>query len=436
MTEKRPMIAPPGPATTAGTSDCPGLHGRLGPTHGKDSMRERVRLPDFILANVEAILTDWEAFARGLAAGAKMDPLALRDHAEDILRATARDMASAQSGEQQAEKSHGRGDDGYASRRLDDASQVHAVERATSGFDLLAVVAEYRALRASVVRLWRLSVPDPDRRDLDDLTRFNESLDQSLAKAVGSHTARLDRSRQMFLAILGHDLRNPLNSMSMSAELLSHGAAAPAAAADAREVAEAAQQIKTSAAAMARMISDLLDFTGAALGGGMPLSPAEMDLGDVCREVVEEMRAAHPSCAVNLSLRGGEGGSDGDLTGNWDASRLRQLVSNLLGNAIQHGSADGGVDLTVDGEASEVNLAVRNQGPPIPRDMLATIFEPLVRVRSPEMQRRRRPGSIGLGLYIAREVVMAHAGTIDVRSSEEDGTVFAVRLPRRRCQRS
>src|SRR5688572_24558899 len=172
-----------------------------------------MRLADFILAKTEQILTEWEAFARGIWPGATTSPRELRDHAEDILRAAARDMASAQTGEQQSDKSKGDGDIGRDSRRLDGASDVHAVGRVASGFNLMDVVAEYRALRASVVRLWRESRPDPDRRDLDDLTRFHESIDQSLTTAVRSYTERVDRSRQMFLAILGHDLRNPLNAV-------------------------------------------------------------------------------------------------------------------------------------------------------------------------------------------------------------------------------
>jgi hypothetical protein len=144
-----------------------------------------------------------------------------------------------------------------------------------------------------------------------------------------------------------------------------------------------------------------------------------------CREVVEEMRAAYPARTVRCQARG-------EVSGEWDAARLRQVVSNLLGNAIQHGASDGPVDLSLRAEGSEVVLAVHNGGAPIPPDALATIFDPLVRGSSPELQRQRRPGSIGLGLYIAREVVTGHGGVIDVKSSEQAGTVFTVRLPRRR----
>ncbi|CAA9385443.1 MAG: hypothetical protein AVDCRST_MAG64-895 [uncultured Phycisphaerae bacterium] len=376
-----------------------------------------MRLADFILANLEPILVEWEAFACGIWPGPERDPRELRDHAADILRATAWDMKSAQTSSQQSDKSKGEGHAGRYSRRIDGASDVHAVGRVRSGFDLMAVVAEYRALRASVIRLWRESGPGPDLRDLEDVTRFNESIDQSLTEAVRSYTARVDESRQMFLAILGHDLRSPLNSMVLSAELLARTARLDA------ESSRLVSQISAGAGVMARMISDLLDFTGTGLGAPMPVAPAAMDVGDLCREVVDEVRAAHPTRTVTWRR-------EGDLTGAWDAARLRQVLSNLLGNAIQHGGAGGAVDLAASGEGADVVLTVHNGGPPIPPEALGTIFEPLVRGASLESPQQRRPGSIGLGLYIAREVVAAHGGTIDVKSTPEAGTAFAVRLPR------
>jgi signal transduction histidine kinase len=376
-----------------------------------------MRLADFILANLEPILVEWEAFACGIWPGPERDPRELRDHAADILRATAWDMKSAQTSSEQSDKSKGEGQAGLDSRRIDGASDVHAVGRVRSGFDLMAVVAEYRALRASVIRLWRESGPGPDLRDLDDVTRFNESIDQSLTEAVRSYTARVDESRQMFLAILGHDLRSPLNSMVLSAELLSRTAGLDG------ESSRLVSQISAGAGVMARMISDLLDFTGTGLGASMPVVAAAMDAGELCREVVEEVRAAHPTRTVTWK-------PEGDLTGVWDVARLRQVVSNLLGNAIQHGGAGGAVDLAASGDGTDVVLTVHNGGPPIPLEALGTIFEPLVRGASLESPQQRPPGSIGLGLYIAREVVAAHGGTIDVKSSPEAGTAFTVRLPR------
>jgi signal transduction histidine kinase len=298
---------------------------------------------------------------------------------------------------------------------------VHARGRVDSGFDMMEMVAEYRALRASVIRLWRESKPDPDRRDLDDITRFNESIDQSLTGAIESYTQRVDRSRQMFLAILGHDLRNPLNSITMSAHVLAGSGGLS------DEDAELARGMSASAAAMARMISDLLDFTGAGLGAAMPLTTAATDLGTLCNEVLDEMRSAYPQRTLRCHARG-------DLSGQWDRARMRQVISNLLGNAIQHGTDDGPVELSIvaDGAGEEVVLAVHNGGEPIPAELVATIFDPLVRApSSAELQKQRRPGSIGLGLYIARAIVTAHGGSIDVTSSAQDGTVFTARLPRR-----
>jgi signal transduction histidine kinase len=382
-----------------------------------------MRLADFILQRTVAILAEWEVFAGGIwPGGATVDPATLRDHARDILRATAWDMQSAQTDAEQSDKSKGEGAAGAASVRIDGASNAHAVGRVRSGFDLMAVVAEYRALRASVVRLWRDSGPDPDLRDVDDLTRFNESIDQSLTESIRSYTQTVDRTRLMFLAILGHDLRNPLNTVKMSASLL-----ADADELDGESRARAAG-MSAAATAMGQMVGDLLDFAASGLDAEMPLSPAAMDLGALCREVVDEARAAHPARPIRLEAAG-------DLTGEWDAARLRQVVSNLLGNAVQHGVGPIELAAGVDGGAGVV-LTVRNGGVPIPPDALATIFDPLVRGTSADAQRRRRPGRIGLGLYIAREVAAAHGGTIHVASSADGQTVFTVRLPRSRHRRT
>lgn len=309
-----------------------------------------MRLADFILENMEPILGEWEGFARSIWPARETNPLVLRDHARDILRATALDMKSAQTATQQSEKSKGDGNAGRDSARIDGASDVHAVGRVRSGFDLLAAVAEYRALRASVIRLWRESGPATDGHDLADMTRFNESIDQSLTEAVRSYTQRVDRSRQMFLAILTHDLRAPLNAMRILSEVLVRTDQLDP------ELSGMASQISSSAAAMGRMIGDLLDFTGIGLDAAMPLAIAAMDLKSVSTEVVQEVRAGHPTRIIQFEPHG-------DLTGEWDEGRLRQVLSNLLGNAIQHGT--GPVALSVNAGASDVTIAVEGLRPPI-----------------------------------------------------------------------
>lgn len=380
-----------------------------------------MRLADFILANIEPVLGQWELFARSLAPGAAADRSALRDHAGDILRAAARDMMSAQSDAQRSDKSEGHGDGDNKSASLNIASYVHTVDRVRLGFDLPQMVAEYRALRASVIRLWRQSDPHLHASDLDDLTRFHESIDQSLAETVSSYTTRVDRSRGMFLAILGHDLRSPLNAIALSAAVLSRTPQYDTG------LSQLASQIASSAKAMGKMISDLIDFTRTGLGADMPTSPAPMNLGILCREVFDEFAAGHPTHDLNFR-------SEGDVEGDWDVARLRQAVSNLLANAVQHGSASVPVVLSVIADGSDVLIAVSNGGLSIPSADFATIFEPLVRVSSLETERQRRPGSIGLGLFIAREVVGAHGGTIGVTSSDGAGTVFTIRLPRQRSR--
>ncbi|HMO27618.1 MAG TPA: ATP-binding protein, partial [Tepidisphaeraceae bacterium] len=142
------------------------------------------------------------------------------------------------------------------------------------------------------------------------------------------------------------------------------------------------------------------------------------------REIVQSFRSTHPDRSLQYT-------SSGELTGHWDAARLRQLISNLLGNALQHGSTQAPVELTAAAEDGTVMLQVRNQGDPIPAHMLNAIFDPLVRHATPETAHRRPPGSIGLGLYIVREIAVAHGGSVEVASTHDTGTTFTVRLPRR-----
>lgn len=374
-----------------------------------------MRLAPFIVANTEAILAGWETFARTILPAAHMDSLALRDHAEDLLLATVRDMESVQTEAQRSDRSGGYNDGSSVSVRLNGASEEHAIGRLGSGFDLLQLVSEYRALRTSVLSLWRQSRPAADERDVDDLHLFHESIDESLAKAVSSYTKRVDQSRDLFLAILSHDLRNPLNSIAMSAALLPEQCDSNA------KSTETASRISTSVTLMARMIGDLLDYTRTRLGAGMPVVPAPMDLSAVCREVFAEYRTSSPDRDIRFE-------SAGDLSGDWDADRLRQMISNLVGNAVQHGADP--IDLKLTGEASDIVLVVHNGGPPISPGELPKIFEPLIRGSSAGRPKANRPGSIGLGLYIAREIAVTHGGTIDVSSTREAGTTFTVRLPR------
>lgn len=380
-----------------------------------------MRLADFILSNIEPILSGWEIFARSIRAGEHLDRLALRDHAGQILQATARDMKSPQTAAERATKSKGE-DQPLDNDALEWASDAHAVDRLSLGFGMLEVISEYRALRASVLQLWRDSAPDADDRDVDDVTRFNESIDQSLSKAVASYTKRVDQARDMYLAILSHDLRNPLSAIAMSAQII------PVVIDDEAEIIECGVRIVRSAAVMDRMIGDLLDYTRTRLGAGMPVEPAPLDLAVLSRELIAEFRTARPDRRIDFRAAG-------DLRGVWDSDRIRQAISNLLGNAIQHGAIELPVTLSLRGDEAHVFVEVRNGGEPIPPGELPKIFDPLVRGSSADNRRKNRSGSIGMGLYIAREVAKSHGGRIDIVSTVESGTSFTISLPRQSTPR-
>jgi signal transduction histidine kinase len=364
---------------------------------------------------MERILQEWEDFAREIWPGDLPGIDTLRDHAHEMLRAVAADIQTPQSEFQRRKKSLGDGDVSTGSTSVDRSSTLHAVSRVESGFDLRALVSEFRALRAGVLHLWSLEPTADAEEKLEDMTRFNEAIDQLLAESVLSYTRRIDQSREIFLGILGHDLRSPLSAVSMLAGMLEeHG--------ELNDMArQMASQISVSVKAMERMTKDLLEFTSTRLGARMSIHPHSMDLEQLGKEVVQEHRTIHPSRDFTFEI-------DGSAKGEWDPSRLRQLISNLLGNAVQHGSPDTPVSLSIDGGGDDVVFHVRNQGNPIPPESFAIIFDPMRRSGNEKLS--RPAGSIGLGLHIAREVATAHGGTIKV-SSGKDETVFTITLPRK-----
>ena len=187
-----------------------------------------------------------------------------------------------------------------------------------------------------------------------------------------------------------------------------------------------AARIARNADRMAKMISQLLDLTRARLGGGIPIEPKPIDLCEVCLEVVEDSEVANPDRVFRFAY-------SGDVRGTWDRERLAQVVANLVGNAVKYGRADGVIDVRLDGDGERgVRLSVHNDGAPIPPDVLPTIFDPFRR----GSEHRERAESLGLGLFIVQEIVRTHGGTIDVASTEAEGTTFTVCLPRVSVARS
>jgi phosphoserine phosphatase RsbU/P len=221
--------------------------------------------------------------------------------------------------------------------------------------------------------------------------------------------------REQFLGILGHDLRNPLQAISGNAALLLRygGLSEPQR--------KALNRISISSDRMARMISDILDFTRTRLGGGYTLQRTWMNVHEVLKQVVEELEVAHPRKRFELDV-------SGTGWGEWDADRIAQAASNLVGNAVQYSPEDSAVRVVARDEGEGVRVEVHNLGTPIPAERLPHIFDPFVRGR--EGSRSGSRSGLGLGLYITHEIVKAHGGSLQVRSTEAEGTCFWLKLPR------
>ncbi|MCC2962888.1 sensor histidine kinase [Massilia sp. IC2-278] len=378
-----------------------------------------MRLPDFIIANIEAILDDWERYAMQIPAAQEMDKDALRDHAREMLETIVRDLDTPQTLDEQKQKSEGAGPGKGNEGKEESAAQKHATARMKAGFTVEDLVSEFRALRATVLRHTGRAADTEYRTHLDDLTRFNEAIDQAVAESLARHSSMIRKSQDVFLSILGHDLRNPLGAVTMSAQYLmgSQGL-------ESRHI-KAAAMIYNSSKQMNTLIGDLLDFTRTRLGQGMPMKPAAANIAEVARQAVAQACAFHPEHRIRLEMTG-------QLDGHWDAARIGQVFSNLIGNAVKHGSMEAPIDVVLNGDdASGIVATVHNGGEPIPEDDLPRIFEPLCRASTSSHQARNDSG-LGLGLFIAREIVQGHGGALTVDSSAQDGTTFSVHLPRAR----
>jgi signal transduction histidine kinase len=215
--------------------------------------------------------------------------------------------------------------------------------------------------------------------------------------------------RELFIGILGHDLRNPLGAIVMSAgTLLQRGHLDDP---DAQTVA----RIIRASHRMTRMVAQVLDLTRARLGGGIPIEPMPTDLSEVCRNIVGEFEAG-----ILLDV-------EGDLNGTWDEDRLAQVLSNIVGNAVAYGTPGTDVIVKARADGEDVVVEITNHGAPVSADQLPFLFDPFR--RAGEERGSSKTGNLGLGLYIAKQIVLAHRGTLDARSSHGT-TTFVLRLPR------
>lgn len=396
----------------------------------------------------------------------------LRDHAEDILRATAQDMLSAQTAAQQSDKSKGDGGDGADSIRINKASEQHGSGRVSSGFELWAVVAEYRALRATVIRLWRKRATECDLPDLDNLTRFNESIDQSLAEAVHSFAEAVDRDRRaaldekaqwaqelrkmneallvssvrqhemteranraaaelrdakeeadaanrakdMFLATLSHEMRTPLNAIAGWMSILRAEGRSEA------DLSEGFDVIERNTKAQVQLIEDVLDVSRI-VAGKLRLEICNCDLINAVNAGIDVVRPAATARGITLDVR--LDASAGHAM--CDAARIQQVVWNLVSNAVKFTPRGGTIRMILMRQQSNLLFSVSDNGQGISPELLPCVFD---RFRQADSSTRRKFGGLGLGLSIVKHLVEGHGGTVEADSAGEGrGSTFTVRLP-------
>ncbi len=374
------------------------------------------RLADFIRGNTKQIITEWSNFAKTLMpVGTEVTALALTDHISELLIFIANDLESPQTGDERIKKSHGRGP--KEGGKDSSAAELHAALRLAGGFNLDEMISEYRALRASVVRLWSAKNSHPDNTVFNDLTRFNEAIDQAMTESISHYTQKLDYSRNMFLGILGHDLRNPIGAASMSAELLVRMGGFN------EKQTTLTTQIIDSTTRASQMINDLLELTRTGFGSEFIVVKRPMDMGLVSRQMVDETLALYGGREIVLKIAG-------NMQGDWDRARIGQVFSNLIGNAVQYSFKDTPIQVSVKGEADEIILSVHNQGFPIAPHKVGTIFDALTRSANDQGGEQTGSTNLGLGLYITKKIVETHGGLVSVISTEKAGTTFTAKIPR------
>ena len=341
-----------------------------------------------------------------------LDATGLRNHAETMLRTVALDMKSSQTALQQFEKSRGM----QATSSVETAAQAHAVTRLSAGFTLDQVVAEYRALRASVLRLWLSQPMANESHAIDDMVRFNEAIDQALGESITSYGIAVETTRKLVLGVLGHDLRTPMTAALLGAEMLSRKSQLN------ERDRKVADQIAASVTRSRQIVTDLLDLAKANLGTGIPIQKEPVDLSQVCHTLVEELRVSRPE--ITIVLKGGQ-----QALGQFDATRMGQAFSNLIANAFHHGDHARPITVTLTQGPEAVEFSVHNWGKPIAPDMLPHLFNPQARYSRPTSEHHEASGGLGLGLFIVGEIVARHGGAIDVESNTSSGTTFRISLP-------
>ena len=366
-----------------------------------------MRLAEFIKANAETVVAEAARYAKTLAPLAHESETTLRNHIPKILDAIVLDLEHSQTSGEARSKSLGHAV--VVQGAPDSAAQTHGRLRARSGLQMAQLVAEYRALRAGVLRLW--AEKEPAEVSVVDVIRFNEAIDQAIAESVEFFSEETDQLRNVFLGVLGHDLRGPLNAILLTAELISRKTKH-------QPLSEVGVLIR-SGRRMASLLDTLLQYNRTALGGGMTIHREFTDLAQACDSEVELLRAAHPESQIRSDV-------NGDCSGEFDASAVREALGNLVNNAVSYGD-DGPISLSLRGQGATVSLKVSNTGQEIAAAEIPALFNALQ--RGADIHAHENRTSLGLGLFIVQQIATAHGGEVRCESSPA-GTTFEILLPR------
>lgn len=380
-----------------------------------------VRLADFIVNNLEMILQDWEGFAATAAPlESNMTRNELRDHASMMLVAIGKDLRCAETQQEQEDKSKGRGH----CKSEDFAGREHGSARLRSHFTVEQLVSEYRALRATVLRLWSEDSQSVSQTDIQDITRFNEAIDQLLVASIANFAQEsrqaLDAERTRrdeFLAMLAHELRNPLAPIKSAAALLKRSKT------DDAIIRRASDIIDRQVEHMVGLIADLLDVSRVTRGL-IELEKETLNMKGVVYEAVEQamplIQARHHQLTVQKLP------DDAVVFG--DQKRLVQIVSNLLTNAAKYTPDTGKIMLKVEVHPEQVVLSVGDNGIGMSSELMEHLFEPFVQAkRTPD----RTSGGLGLGLALVKSLTNLHGGQVTCNCAGlGKGSKFSVYLPR------
>jgi signal transduction histidine kinase len=347
---------------------------------------------DFLRREKERLADLWEQeVRRELPALQHMARPALLDHLYELLEALAAWI-------------EGRQDDANVGFQALIAG--HALQRLGYGVGLETLMREYGKLRYVVMR--ELLAEQPPAASL---MLLHEGMDRAIGVAIDRYAQRREEVRARFISILGHDLRDPLSTVKISADIMGHSDRCP------DELKLVIARISRATDRMQRMIAEVLDFARGHLGGGIPANPTLNDMAEICRHVVDEISAAHPARSIALDTRG-------DLRGPFDRDRVSQAIGNLVSNGIEHGQGSVEVIAYESDDRAHVITKVTSHGTPIAPDVMTRLFDPFERGDTTITRR-----GLGLGLYIAHQIALAHGATIDV-TSDAAATVFTITWPR------